>query len=318
MRKKKTAALLLAVCLCSAGLWGCRSADLPAWEDMMPFSEESGGEAEEPKSSLEDSQEGEPEDFDGWMEEPSEDSRGTSPEIQDPGGPIGDLREYLFPSGEIVELRVGQGDCYRQPLSVIPYQAFDAEDIISRLEVDSSQEESDENGDGEIDSISCVGERVGWKMMDSDYDGLIDYCVVITLDSSHYTDLKAEWTDHDKNGTFDEVKIHAAEPKVQYLYGDFSDVDFDTGKANYDNAGRIRFIQLMTEPEGSELGEQQFFRDLDGDGYADAIQLRRFYDTDDDGVKESMKILNDRDRDGVFEDEYAYDGTIFDDSLLYD
>ena len=42
------------------------------------------------------------------------------------------------------------------------------------------------------------------------------------------------------------------------------------------------------------------------------------YDINDDNVKESTKILNDRDMDGNFEEEFVYDGTVFDNSVIFD
>ena len=48
------------------------------------------------------------------------------------------------------------------------------------------------------------------------------------------------------------------------------------------------------------------------------MQIRRYYDINDDNVKESTKILNDRDMDGNFEEEFVYDGTVFDNSVIFD
>ena len=57
---------------------------------------------------------------------------------------------------------------------------------------------------------------------------------------------------------------------------------------------------------------------MDGDGGIDWMQIRRYYDINDDNVKESTKILNDRDMDGNFEEEFVYDGTVFDNSVIFD
>ena len=84
---------------------------------------------------------------------------------------------------------------------------------------------------------------------------------------------------------------------------------------DYSNEGCIRYIQMVVANLADSLGTQQLFRDYDGDGYVDLVQVRRFYDTNNDGVRESMSIWNDRDMDGEFEDQYSYDGTIFDNSL---
>ena len=64
--------------------------------------------------------------------------------------------------------------------------------------------------------------------------------------------------------------------------------------------------------------EHLIFRDMDGDGGIDWMQIRRYYDINDDNVKESTKILNDRDMDGNFEEEFVYDGTVFDNSVIFD
>ena len=48
------------------------------------------------------------------------------------------------------------------------------------------------------------------------------------------------------------------------------------------------------------------------------MQVRRYYDINEDNVKESTKILNDRDMDGIFEEEFVYDGTVFDESVDID
>ena len=80
----------------------------------------------------------------------------------------------------------------------------------------------------------------------------------------------------------------------------------------------MQYIQTVTLPENNSLGEQQIFRDMDGDGSIDWMQIRRYYDINDDNVKESTKILNDRDMDGNFEEEFVYDGTVFDNSVIFD
>ena len=80
----------------------------------------------------------------------------------------------------------------------------------------------------------------------------------------------------------------------------------------------MQYIQTVTLPENNSLGEQQIFRDMDGDGGIDWMQIRRYYDINDDNVKESTKILNDRDMDGNFEEEFVYDGTVFDNSVIFD
>lgn len=98
-------------------------------------------------------------------------------------------------------------------------------------------------------------------------------------------------------------------------YGDFEVVDQENNEFDYSNEGRIRYIQMAVANLADSLGTQQLFRNYDGDGYVDLVQVRRFYDTNNDGVRESMSIWNDRDMDGEFEDQYSYDGTIFDNSL---
>ena len=103
--------------------------------------------------------------------------------------------------------------------------------------------------------------------------------------------------------------IDGDEYAITGLWGDCRVLNQEYSEFDYDNEGRIRYIQLVTVNTENDLGEQQFFRDGDGDGYADQMEVRRFYDTDDDGVSESMGVFTDNDMDGVFEEEYRYDGT---------
>lgn len=327
MKRKVAGLAIIAVLLCLTMVWGCGSPAPELEESPVPSSEEKqeilpNPEIKEPEI-LEETNDVVETPMEGW-----EGSQVETP-VQSPvdnGGPIVSLREYLFSNGDAPAFYVGQGN-YTQQMPLIPYETFDAEDIISRLAIaDGSEQQSDTNGDGAVDKITYMTQTAGWGKVDRNYDGVADYYIVMESNYSNTVDLQVEWSDGDYNGTVDEVKIHVGNPEdlvynsfsAQYIYADYQVLDYDTGAVDYTNAGRIQIIQMVTKPRDSELEEQQFFRDYNGDGYVDMMQVRRFYDTDNDGVKESMKISSDRDMDGIFEDEYAYDGTIFDDSLIYD
>ena len=219
-------------------------------------------------------------------------------------------REYVFPEVDVPVLCVEENN-YNTSIPVIDYSVFNAEDFVGKLSAQVSYEERDTNNDGAIDQLLGRGDKVQWGLIDNNNDGVFDYAVL----------LEANY-----NGTMDEVKIHitnyedinSGEFSTQYLYGDFSDIDFDNGTADYTNKNKVQYIQTVTLPENNSLGEQQIFRDMDGDGGIDWMQIRRYYDINDDNVKESTKILNDRDMDGNFEEEFVYDGTVFDNSVIFD
>ena len=234
-------------------------------------------------------------------------------------------REYVFPEVDVPVLCVEENN-YNTSIPVIDYSVFNAEDFVGKLSAQVSYEERDTNNDGAIDQLLGRGDKVRWGLIDNNNDGVFDYAVLLEANYNSNIDFKMEWCDYDYNGTMDEVKIHitnyedinSGEFSTQYLYGDFSDIDFDNGTADYTNKNKVQYIQTVTLPENNSLGEQQIFRDMDGDGGIDWMQIRRYYDINDDNVKESTKILNDRDMDGNFEEEFVYDGTVFDNSVIFD
>lgn len=268
-----------------------------------------------------------PAPLDNVIPEPTEETEPEVPTKEKPDltGPIYSLREYLFPEEEPPVFYVSTWN-YEDPLPWIDYSVLDAENIISRLQMTGTKKESDMDQDGKIDQITYTADHSGWAMADKNKDGFFDYYLVMECNFNNTVDFKVEWTDCDHNGTIDEVKIHASTLEdlarnrfsAQYLYADYEVLDSDTGKVDYTNKNRIQLGMMLTLPPDNKLDEQQFFRDYDGDFFVDMVQIRRFYDINNDGVKESMKISSDRDLDGIFEDEYAYDGTIFDNSLIYD
>ena len=236
---------------------------------------------------------------------------------------IPSLRDYVLPNG-IRTFRLEDGNFYDK-MTEIDYKVFSVTDILTRLwDTDLGWTAEDENKDGKDDVFMCLdGENYGgWKMMDSNYDGYIDYAIVLERNGSkNSVDFQMEWYDKDQNGTIDYVQIKRSEYiggdqySLEYTYGDFEVVNQEENEFDYSNEGRIRYIQMFVANLDDPLGEQQIFRDYDGDGYVDLMQVRRYYDTNNDGVQESMSIWNDRDMDGTFEDQYNYDGTIFDNSL---
>ncbi len=236
---------------------------------------------------------------------------------------IPSLRDYVLPDG-IRTFRLEDGN-YKEKMTEIDYDVFSVVDILSNLwDPDLEWTVQDQNNDGENDDFMCQdGENYGgWRMTDSNYDGYIDYAIVLERNGNpNAVDFQMEWYDADQNGTIDYVRISQSEVirgdtySLEYIYGDFEVVDQENNEFDYSNEGRIRYIQMVVANLADSLGTQQLFRDYDGDGYVDLVQVRRFYDTNNDGVRESMSIWNDRDMDGEFEDQYSYDGTIFDNSL---
>ena len=232
------------------------------------------------------------------------------------------LRDYVFPDG-VRMFRLEDGN-YREKMTEIDYGVFGVVDILSSLwDPDLEWTVQDQNQDGESDDFMCQdgGNYGGWRMMDTNYDGYIGYAIVLERNGTSGVDFQMEWYDADQNGTIDYVRISRSAViegdtySLEYIYGDFEVTDQENNVFDYSNEGRIRYMQMVVANLDHPLGEQQFFRDYDGDGYTDLAQVRRFYDTDDEGVRESMAIWNDRDMDGEFEDQYSYDGTIFDNSL---
>lgn len=249
----------------------------------------------------------------------------TSGTIASGGGMIDCAREYVFPAIDVPVLCVEENN-YHTSIPVIDYSVFDAEDFIGKLSAEVAYEERDNNNDGIRDQLLGRGNTVQWGLVDNNYDSVYDYAVLLEANYNSYIDFKMEWCDYDYNGTMDEVKIHitnyedinSGQFSTQYVYGDFSDINFDEGTADYTNKNKVQYIQAVTLPENNSLGEQQIFRDMDGDGGIDWMQVRRYYDINEDNVKESTKILNDRDMDGIFEEEFVYDGTVFDESVDID
>ena len=239
-------------------------------------------------------------------------------------GPISSLREAVFPGGEAPVFYVEEGN-YTQPVPILDYWFFDGEAVINSMNITGNEKVKDSNQDGKTDQITCMDGNTGWGKVDYNGDGVFDYMIVMEANDSEIVDFQMEWRDCDYSGSMDEIKIKVSnredlrrnEFSAEYLYADYQVLDFDTGEADYTNRNRVQIVQMVSTPSESSLQEQQLFRDMDGDGFVDWMQIRRFYDTDDDGVKESMRILNDRDMDGIFEDEYSYDGTIFDNSLIF-
>ena len=265
------------------------------------------------------------EDFETEKNSAQNDNYVQRHETSAPAQPVFSLREYVFPMGDVPGFSVKQGN-YHQNMPMISYEVFDCSGLLfDKLSADVSIEERDTDNDGYIDEVRGIGDTVMWAFKDNNRDGNFDFCVALESNFDSTIDFRIEWRDHDENGTMDEVTIHITNTddlgkgvfSTQYLYGDFSDIDFDTGKADYTNKNRVQFIQAVTLPENSPFDEQQLFRDLNGDGTIDWMQSRKYYDTNDDGVKESTKISNDRDMDGVFEDEFVFDGKILDNSLIY-
>ena len=258
-------------------------------------------------------------------EESSYQNNNDAEQQERPVQSVYNLREYVFPMGDVPVFSVMQQNYY-QNMPVISYEVFDCEELLlHRLSADVSLEERDTDNDGYTDELRGTGETVRWVFRDENRDGSFDVCVAIESNFDSTVDFKIQWNDRDYNGTMDEVTVYITNTddlgkgvfSTQYLYGDFSDIDFDTGKADYTNQNKVQFIQAVTLPENSPFDEQQLFRDLNGDGKIDWMQTRKYYDTNDDGVKESTKISNDRDMDGVFEDEFVFDGKILENSLIY-
>lgn len=333
--RQKILTVLAAILFGTLPLTGCQDAGAP--EDTKIQQQEEmqepaiSDQESETDSVLEDTEPLEPDtDNDQVLLDPALRQEEQTAETEraagsDDGGSIDSLREYIFPDGEIPVFYIERGN-YRQQIPVPDYSAFDADSLIDRMHITGNEESSDTDQDGRTDKITCMGESAGWARVDKNGDGKFDYFLVIESNYNSTVDFQVEWTDCDGNGTVDEIRIQAADREdlarnrfsAQYIYADYQVLDYDTGRVDYTNQGRVQLIQMVTLPYESPFDEQQFFRDYNGDGYVDMMQSRRYYDTDNDGVKESMKISSDRDMDGVFEDEYAYDGTIFDDSLIYD
>lgn len=259
------------------------------------------------------------------QEENNDQSNGYSNTEEQQEASITCLREYVFPTGDVPVFSVSQKN-YHQKMPIINYEVFDAEDILrNKLSATVSIEEKDTDNDGHTDELRGTGDTIMWAFKDENADGMFDFCVALESNFDSSVDFRIEWRDRDYNGTMDEVTIYITNTddlgkgvfSTQYLYGDFSDIDFDTGKADYTNRNRVQFIQAVTLPENSPFNEQQLFRDLNGDGKIDWMQTRKYYDTNYDGVQESMKISNDRNMDGIFEDEFVFDGKILENSLLY-
>ena len=308
MKKRRTVIVLMLivgmVALLSAA--GCASSGLSLSENFGQYERDQDDNTVEP-------------------EESSYQNNNDAEQQERPVQSVYNLREYVFPMGDVPVFSVMQQNYY-QNMPVISYEVFDCEELLlHRLSADVSLEERDTDNDGYTDELRETGETVRWVFRDENRDGSFDVCVAIESNFDSTVDFKIQWNDRDYNGTMDEVTVYITNTddlgkgvfSTQYLYGDFSDIDFDTGKADYTNQNKVQFIQAVTLPENSPFDEQQLFRDLNGDGKIDWMQTRKYYDTNDDGVKESTKISNDRDMDGVFEDEFVFDGKILENSLIY-
>lgn len=225
------------------------------------------------------------------------------------------MRDYVWPEGLKV-LRLEDGN-YNHQMTVLDYELFNVMEILPRLWGGISLQSRDNDGDGYAESLQYTSEDWGGcAIKDTNGDGYVDYAIVIEMPQpGEFGNFQMEWTDNDENGTLDTIQIKynamidGDEYAITGLWGDCRVLNQEYSEFDYDNEGRIRYIQLVTVNTENDLGEQQFFRDGDGDGYADQMEVRRFYDTDDDGVSESMGVFTDNDMDGVFEEEYRYDGT---------
>lgn len=233
------------------------------------------------------------------------------------GTVIPSLQDYLLPNG-LKPFRVEDGNYYEKA-AMIDYEMFWPEDIMPYLwDEDLPWTEEDQNNDGKVDYLECTdGNAKAWIIVDSDYDGYINYAYSQEETPGIPYHFTAEWQDMDGSGTIDVVTLGGPVfidhqlYGVEYVFGDMEAIDENHSTFDYTTEGRIRYIQVtMTMPD-HPLGEIQLFRDDDGDGYFDMMQIQRFYDTDNDGTRESMTTFSDRNMDGKFEEQYSYDGTAF-------
>lgn len=297
------------------------SPDRPAEVSGTESPEPDSAQAEEPDLDIDDSGS---ENADTYTEDSGDIKEG--PSDSDDGGIISCMREYLYPGNEIARFYVEEGNYYDR-MSMIDYRIFDVESIIPRLYGDvQSEEQRDRDNDGRYETIFYTYEHNNAFMIsDNNGDGYADWWSVGEYNDGVHNDFQVVWTDADYNGTVDQVDTIVAFPddvensrfSVKYTYGDFTVTNWDTGECDYSNAGRIQIAIMDSVPIYSDLKISQFFRDLDADGYVDQIVRWTWYDTNYDGVDDSMKVENDRDMDGVFEDSYAFDGKILENSLLY-
>ena len=241
-------------------------------------------------------------------------------------GIIPSIREYLYPANEIARFYVEDGNYYDK-MSMIDYEAFDIESIIPRLYGEAQTETNqDRNNDGLYESVfyTFPGNHA-LLISDNNGDGINDRWSIDECNDGVHNDFQAVWTDADYNGTVDQVETVIAFPddvensrfSVKYTYADFQVTDWNTGSCDYTNIGKIQIAIMDSVPVYSPLKISQFFRDLNGDGYVDEMVRWTWYDTNYDGVDDSMKTEYDRDMDGIFEDSYAFDGKILENSVLY-
>ena len=174
------------------------------------------------------------------------------------------MRDYVWPEGLKV-LRLEDGN-YNHQMTVLDYELFNVTEILPRLWGGISLQSRDNDGDGYAESLQYTSEDWGGcAIKDTNGDGYVDYAIVIEMPQpGEFGNFQMEWTDNDENGTLDTIQIKynamidGDEYAITGLWGDCRVLNQEYSEFDYDNEGRIRYIQLVTVNTENDLGEQQF------------------------------------------------------------
>lgn len=223
---------------------------------------------------------------------------------------IPSLKNYVLPNG-IAWVIPDDGSAHEK-MTVIDYNILDAESFLPRLWAsDQNTIRKDQNNDGQIDYISYgkpeEEAQRGWFMSDKNADGNMDYIQAWEKMENSDWQFKASWQDLDENGTLDVVMLEV--PVIQdgitcgirAMYFDCA-VEPELEIVDYTHKGEWQCIYTFSGFPNHPLEEQLTYVDYDGDGYADWGKRVRYYDTNNDGINDSLKQEIDHNMDDIFED----------------